>query len=51
MRGFPPTDAEAAAEVGYEGSDERIDYEVRGNTHVSRVVSREHDLLLLRKLV
>lgn len=45
--GFPPADAEAAAEVCDKGCDEGVDREVCCDSAVCGVVGCEHDLLLL----
>lgn len=46
VRRLPPADGQAAAEVGDEGADQSVDYEVTRYTAVAGVVRGEHDLLL-----
>lgn len=43
---FPPTDREAAAEVGYEETNDVVGDEVMGNASMACVVCSEHDLVL-----
>lgn len=47
VRRFPPSDAEAAAEVCNERTDQCVVHEVAGDTAVASVVRCEHDLLLV----
>lgn len=47
VRRFPPSDAEAAAEVCNERTDQCVVHKVAGDTAVASVVRCEHDLLLV----
>ena len=46
VAGFPPADAETAAEVGNEGADECVVHKVSCDSAVTGVMCCEHDLLL-----
>lgn len=48
---LPPSDGQAAAEVGDEHCDEGVDGEVGRDGKMGSVVSREHDLMLQDLLV
>lgn len=43
---LPPANGQAAAEVGDEHADERVDNKDLGNGSMAGIVGREHDLML-----
>lgn len=50
VRGFPPSNAEAAAKVCDEGTNECVGNEIACDTSMTGIVRCEHDLLLRGKI-